>query len=180
MFGYGIFVIVVTILFIIYYMVVISMDLSKMKKKSDGEEIIHVDNAASSESPTVVTEHDDGSYTVKRPGEEERDYASQMPTDGLGQGDSPRQQPQAGVGEAVQGDGNTQQPSQGDDSQEGLTPAEQQLQQEAQAAEEQCDSIKTEIDGGVTAGEEADDEIERLAAEFAANLDDEDNSLGVK
>lgn len=179
MFGYGIFVIVVTILFIIYYVVVISMDLSKMKKKSDGEEIIHVDNAVSSESPTVVTEHDDGSYTVKRPGEEERDYASQMPTDSLGQGDSPQQQPQAGVGEAVQGDGNTQQPSQDDDSQERLTPAEQQLQREAKAAEEQCDGIKTEIEGAVTAGEEADDEIERLAAEFADHLD-EDNSLGVK
>ena len=44
MFGYGIFVLVVTVIFAIYYIVMVNMDLSKLKKKSgaDGEEVIHV------------------------------------------------------------------------------------------------------------------------------------------
>lgn len=170
MFGYGIFVIVVTIIFIIYYLVMINLDLSKMKThQSDNVEVIHA-GSFGEEKPTVVSEHDDGSYSIERPGEEKQAFKPQDIPDG-----QPVNGQQAGASSAATEDT----PSERQQEENTPTPAEEQLQDEAEAAESQCAAIKTVIEGGVTAGSEADDEIEKLAAEFASEISGDESSVGV-
>ena len=180
MFGYGIFVLVVTIIFAIYYIVMVNMDLSKLKKKSgaDGEEVIHVNGGV--EEPTIVNEREDGGYSVQRPGDKEVDYsASQSANQAThGQTDGSRQQEQ-GAGHAASETPDSGQSGASDDK-EDLTDADRQLLQQAQAANEQCDPVDTEVDGSVMAGLEADDMLDILAASMESRLKENNSNIGVK
>lgn len=180
MFGYGIFVLVVTIIFAIYFIVMVNMDLSKLKKKSgaDGEEVIHVNGGV--EEPTIVNEREDGGYSMQRPGDKEVDYSASQSANQATQGqtDGSRQQ-ELGVGHAASETPDSGQSGASDDK-EDLTDADRQLLQQAQAANEQCDPVSTEVDGSVMAGLEADDMIESMAASMESRLKENNSNIGVK
>ena len=76
--SFGIYAIVVTFVFVIYYVVMICMDLFGAKgEKKESVEVIHagapVDNADGTPavSPVRISEIGEGKYQIERPGEEE-------------------------------------------------------------------------------------------------------------
>lgn len=76
--SFGIYAIVVTFVFVIYYVVMICMDLFGPKgEKKESVEVIHagtpVDNADGTPavSPIRISETGEGKYQIERPGEEE-------------------------------------------------------------------------------------------------------------
>lgn len=75
--SFGIYALVVTFIFVIYYVVIICLDLFGAKDgKKESAEIIHtntpVNNAedASAVSPVRISETGEGTYQIERPGEE--------------------------------------------------------------------------------------------------------------
>ena len=75
--SFGIYAIVVTFVFVIYYVVMICMDLFGAKgEKKESVEVIHagapVDNADGTPavSPVRISETGEGKYQIERPGED--------------------------------------------------------------------------------------------------------------